>query len=341
MELNKFAYKEFLDQIKESISTARYKALRQVNKGLIGLYWQLGKTIVEKQKQHNWGKSIVEKLSMDLQAEYPGVRGYSSHNLWRMRKFYLNYEQSIKLAPLVQEIGWSHNIVILERCKTDLEREYYIQMTKKYGWTKSVLIHQIELKSYESFLSNQTNFDKSLEEKYRSQAKLAVKDEYSFDFLEMGELYRERDLELGLIKNIRKFLLEMGGDFAFIGNQHRLRVGAEDFYIDLLLYHRSLLCLVAVELKVTSFKPEYAGQLQFYLTALNELERKPHENPAIGILICKDKDRTVVEYTLKMIDHPMGVASYTVEKEVPESMKNYLPTAEEIAKRLESLMEEE
>ena len=213
-------------------------------------------------------------------------------------------------------------------------------MTRKYGWTRTVLLHQIEGGSYERFLSNQTNFDKALEEKYKHQAKLAVKDEYSFDFLEMSEDYKERDLELGLVRDLRKFLIELGGDYAFIGNQHRLKVGTEEFYIDLLLYHRGLQCLVAIELKTTSFKPEYTGQLQFYLTALNEQEKKDHENPAIGILICKDKDRTVVEYALKTVNHAMGISSYRLDKEVPEEMKSYLPSPEEITERIKHFLDE-
>jgi len=341
MEINELNYQLFFEEIKEQIRKSQYEALRQVNKGLIKLYWQIGHLIIERQNKHGWGKSVVEKLSKDLYKTYPGASGYSTHNLWRMRKFYLQYKDNEKLAPMVQQIGWSHNIVIIEKSSDVLEREFYIKMTKQFGWTKSVLIHQMEGKAYERFLLNQTNFDKALVEKYKDQAKLAIKDEYSFDFLEMSDEYKERELELSLVKNIRKFLMEMGGDFTFIGNQYRLVVGAQDFFIDLLLYHRGLQCLVAIELKTTSFKPEYVGQLQFYLTALNEAEKKVHENPAIGILICKDKDRTVVEYALKMIDHPMGVASYTIEKAVPDNLKEYLPSPEEIAKRLEGLIDNE
>lgn len=185
-----------------------------------------------------------------------------------MRSFYLEYKDNIKLQPLVADIGWSHNIIVMEKCKDDLEREFYIRMTKKYGWTKNILIHQIEGGAYKRYLVNQTNFDKALAKKYRPQAKLAVRDSYNFDFLELGRQYDERELELGLIKNIRSFLLEMGGDFSFIGNQYKLDVDGEEFFIDLLLFHRQLKCLVAIELKVTDFKPEYAGQMQFYLAVL-------------------------------------------------------------------------
>lgn len=332
-------YKAFYQEIKEQVYQSQYKALKQVNKQLIKLYWFIGKSIVEKQKTHNWGKSIVETLSKDLQKEFVGVKGFSVDNLWRMRKFFLRYKENEKLAPLVQEIGWSHNIIVMEKCKDDLQREFYIKMTKKYGWTKSVLIHQVEGKSYERFLLNQTNFDKALEEKYKHQAKLAVRDSYSFDFLEMTENYGEREMELQLIKNIRSFLMEMGTDFAFIGNQYKLTVGEDDFYIDILLYHRKLKSLVAIELKTTKFKPEYAGQLQFYLTALDEQIKTEDENPSIGIIICKGKNRTVVEYALKRVNVPMGIADYTISEKLPNNMKDLLPSAEEIAERLQKFME--
>lgn len=340
MELiNKTEYNAFLAQIKERVYQSQYEALKRVNKELIHLYWSIGKLIIEKQEAHNWGKSIVETLSEDLQKEFVGVKGFSSRNLWRMRSFYHHYYQNEKLPPLVAEIGWSHNILIMEKCKDDLEREFYIKMTKKYGWTKNVLIHQIEGKSYERFLLNQTNFDKTLEEKYKHQAKLAVKDSYSFDFLEMSEDYGEREMELQLIKNIRSFLMEMGSDFAFIGNQYKVTVGEDDFYIDLLLYHRRLKSLIVVELKTVKFKPEHAGQMQFYLTALDEQEKVEGENPSIGIIICRGKNRTVVEYALKRVNVPMGVANYTITDELPEEMQNLLPTAEEITESLEKLID--
>jgi predicted nuclease of restriction endonuclease-like (RecB) superfamily len=340
MELNKSEYKIFFEEIKEQIRKSQYEALKLVNKELIDLYWTIGKMIVEKQEKQRWGNSIVEVLSEDLQKEFPGVQGHSSVNLWRMRKFYLEYKDVTKLSPLVREIGWSHNTVIIDKCKDALEREYYIKMTKQFGWTKAVLIHQIENKNYEKFLMNQTNFDKTISADYRDQAKLAIKDEYSFDFLEMSEDYRERELELGLLKNIRKFLMEMGSDFAFMGNQYRMIVEDDEFFIDLLLYHRTLRSMIAIELKVVKFKPEFIGQMQFYLTALDEQIKQDHENPSIGIIICKEKNRTVVEYALKDVNKPIGVATYTIQDSLPESMKNYLPSAEEIAKRLESFFDE-
>lgn len=331
-------YKGFLEEIKEQIYQSQYQALKKVNKELIELYWFIGKSIIEKQQLHNWGESVVEDLARDLQKEFVGIKGFSSANLWRMRKFYQEYQENTKLAPLVREIGWSHNVLLFEKLKDDLEREFYIKMTIKYGWSKAILIHQIEGKAYQQFLLNQTNFDKALEEKYKHQAKLAVKDSYSFAFLEIQESYNERELEQALIKNIRSFLLEMGNDFAFMGNQYKITVGEDDFYLDLLLYHRRLKSLVVIELKTTKFKPEYAGKMQFYLTALNEQVKTEDENPSIGILICKEKNRTVVEYALKTATVPIGVASYTISETLPKELKELLPSKEQISESLKKLI---
>jgi predicted nuclease of restriction endonuclease-like (RecB) superfamily len=225
--------------------------------------------IVERQDAEGWGKSVVERLSADLQREFPGVGGFSVQNLWYMRQFYQEYHGSAKLQPLVGEIGWSHNLVIMGRCKDPLGREFYIRMTRKFGWSKNVLIHQIDNQSYEKSLLGQTNFDQALTPELRAQAKLAVKDEYTFDFLELGEVHNERELERALITRIEDFLQTMGGMFAFMGSQYRLEVDGDEYFIDLLLFHRRLKALVAIELKIGKFMPEFIGKMQFYLTALD------------------------------------------------------------------------
>jgi len=327
-------YQYFVKEIKEKIYQAQLKAMQAVNRELLTLYNEIGSSIVENQGQLGWGKSAVESLAKDLQNEFPGMQGFSSRNLWLMRSFYLEYKDNKKLQPLVAEISWSHNVILMEKCKDLLEREFYIRLTQKYGWSKNILIHQIESGAYERYLLNQTNFDKALEEKYKHQAKLAVKDSYNFDFLELGKEYDEKTFELGLINNIRSFLLEMGGDFSFIGNQYRLELDGEEFFIDLLLYHRRLRCLVAIELKVTDFIPEYAGKMQSYLAVLDDKVRQEGENPSIGIIICKSKRRTVVEYALKTTTSPMGVADYSLSKTLPEKLKGLLPSTEEIIKSL-------
>ena len=334
MKLEENTYKDFVSNIKQRIHSAQYEAMKAVNKQQIQLNWDIGQMIVEKQELHGWGKSIVEQLSKDLQTEFPGQRGWSSFNLWRMRKFYLNYRHLEKLAPMVQEIGWTHNIIIMEKCKDDLEREFYIRMTRKYGWTKDVLINQIEGNSYALYLTNQTNFEQTLPEKYRNQAILAVKDEYNFDFLGLADKHSERDLEQALINNIRQFLIEMGGDFTFVGNQFRMEIDEKEYFIDLLLYHRQLQSLVAIELKIGEFIPEYAGKMQFYLTALNKTVKLQHEKPSIGIIICKTKMRTTVEYALSDSKQPIGVATYALHSKLPDKWKNLLPSAEKIAENL-------
>lgn len=332
-------YRAFLTEIKEKVYQAQYQAMKQVNIALIGLYWEIGQGIVERQQQYKWGKSIVENLSVDLQKEFPGVDGLSSRNLWLMRKFYKEYSGNEKLQPMVAEIGWTHNILILEKCKNVLEREFYIKMVIKYGWTKSVLIHHIESGSYERFLTGQTNFDMALPAKYKHQAKLAVRDEYNFEFLEIRDEHNEKELEAAIMKNMRSFLMEMGGDFAFIGNQFRLEVGEDNFYIDILLYHRRLKSLVAIELKAGKFKPEHAGKMNFYLSVLNDQVKTEEENPSIGIIVCKSKDRTQVEYALKNVNQPIGVAAYQITPTLPRDYKKYLPSPETIVESLSVILD--
>ena len=330
-------YPGLLTEIKERIRSAQYEALKAVNKELVGLYWDIGRMIVERQDAEGWGKAVVEQLAADLRTEFPGVGGFSSSNLWRMKAFFKAYTGLEKLAPLVREIGWSHNLAILERCKDPLEREFYLRMTRKFGWSKNVLIHQIDNQSYEKSLLGQTNFDQALTPELRAQAKLAVKDEYTFDFLELGEEHSERELERALIARIEDFLRAMGGMFAFMGSQYRLEVDGKEFFIDLLLFHRRLRCLVAIELKVGEFLPEFVGKMQFYLAALDRQVRQEDENPSIGIILCKEKSRTIVEYALHDARKPIGVATYEITKTLPKALKGQLPSPKDIAHLLEDL----
>jgi predicted nuclease of restriction endonuclease-like (RecB) superfamily len=328
-------YRDLLATIKDRVRSAQLEALRAVNKELVALYWDIGKMIVDRQKGETWGKSVVKRLALDLQIEFPGTGGFSASNLWRMKSMYEQYAPIEKLAPLVREIGWSHNLLILERCPDSLQREFYIRMTKKFGWSKSILIHQIENQSYEKTLLGQTNFDRALSPELRAQAKLAVKDEYTFDFLEMGDEHSEREVERALIARIEDFLRAMGGLFAFVGSQFRLEVGDKEYFIDLLLYHRRLKCLVAIELKIGEFEPEFVGKMQFYLAALDARVREPGENSSIGIILCKEKNRTIVEYALHDTSKPIGVATYRTVKRLPKELKGQLPAPEEIIKLLE------
>ncbi len=327
-------YAGFLVEIKARIRKGQYQALRAANQELLALYWDIGESIHRKQEALGWGKAVVETLARDLQAEFPGRNGFSARNLWNMRDFYITYAACPKLQPLVAEISWAKNLVIMSRCKDLLEREFYLRATARFGWTKAVLQHQIDNKSYEKYLLNQTNFDQTLPPEIRNQAVLAVKDHYTFDFLDLGEEHSERELERAIVDNLRRFLAEMGGAFTFVGHQHRLEVGGREYFIDLLLFHRRLRSLVAIELKIGSFEPEHKGKMEFYLEALDAQERMQGENPPIGIIICRNKNKTVVEYALRTAGRPIGVATYTVVPQLPEAYRDQLPSPEAIAERL-------
>jgi predicted nuclease of restriction endonuclease-like (RecB) superfamily len=334
MTIDRTNYQELLIEVKERIRSAQYTALKAVNHELITLYWDIGRLIVDRQQTAGWGKSVVEQLAQDIQAEFPGISGFSTANLWRMRAFHLAYTNNPNLAPLVREIGWTHNLVILEKCKDDLEREFYLRMTRKFGWTKNVLIHQIENRAYQKTLLNQTNFDNTLNPEISQQAKLAIKDEYTFDFLELGDAHSERQLEQAILSRVEPFLQEMGGMFTFVGSQYRLTVAGQEYFLDLLLYHRHLKCLIAVELKVGEFLPEYVGKMQFYLAVLDDTVRLPDENPAIGIILCKTKDRTIVEYALRESNKPIGVTTYQIVSTLPQEFQGQLPDPTQIAQLL-------
>ncbi len=331
-------YLNFKNEITARIRSAQYEALKAVNKEMIALYWEVGKRITEQQTALGWGKSVVENLSRDIQKEFPGIKGFGVSNMWDMARFYTEYQSNEILQPLVGEISWTKHIVILTKCKETRQRQFYILTTKKYGWTKDVLINKIEAKTYENYLLGQSNFDITLPDSIKNQAILALKDEYTFDLVGLAEEHSEYELEQAIIKNIRAFLMEFGTDFSFIGNQYRLEVDGKEYFIDLLLYNRRLQAMVAIELKIGEFQPEYKGKMEFYLNVLNDTVKLPHENPAIGIIICKSKSRMIVEYALKSSNMPIGVATYSLSSELPDAYKELLPTSEEIAKKIELLL---
>lgn len=332
-------YTLFLNEITTRIRSAQYEALKAVNKEMIALYWEIGKRIAEQQAVSGWGKSVVENLSGDIQKEFPGIQGFGARNMWDMARFYNEYQSNEILQPLVAEISWSKHIVILTKCKDTQQRQFYILATKKFGWTKDLLINKIELNTYEKYILGQTNFEHTLPESVRNQAILAIKDEYSLSFAGLEEEHSEYELEQSIVKNIRGFLMEFGMDFSFIGNQYRIEIEGQEYFIDLLLYSRRMQAMIAIELKIGEFKPEYKGKMEFYLNVLNDTVKLPHENPAIGIIICKSKKRMIVEYALKCSTMPIGVATYSLSSQLPEAYKELLPATEEIAKKIESLIE--
>ena len=293
-------YGQVLENIKGLIKTAQLKALSAVNQALISMYRDIGKTIHEQQQTAEWGSSVVEQLAEDLQGSFPGMRGFSSRNLWNMRDFYLSYANNPKLQAMTAEISWTHHIVILSKCKDILEREFYIRMSKRNGWTYRVLMHQISNKTYEKMMTSQTNFDKNLPEKMRPEAKLAMKDDYSFGFLELADEHTEHELERAILSRVEDFLREIGNVYSFMGSQYRLEVGDQEFFIDILLFHRKLRSLIAIELKIGAFVPEFIGKMQFYLSVLDDTVRLEGENPSIGIISVKTRTERLWNIRLRM-----------------------------------------
>ncbi len=329
-------YGDLLQTVKKRIQESRVLAYRAVNKELIQLYWNIGREIAERQAREGWGKSIVERLSHDLRKEFAGTSGFSTPNLWFMRQMYLEYRDYPNLLQLVREIPWGQNITIMTKVKNVQEREYYLRMTAEMGWSRNVLLNQIKTRAYlrHKATSKQHNFRDTLPMAIAEQADQAMKDVYALDFLGITKPVVERELERRMVNRIREVLLEFGHGFAFIGNQYPIKLNDEEYFIDLLFYHRKLKCLVAIELKTGRFKPEYAGKMNFYLNLLNDFVREPDENPSIGIILCGDRNRIEVEYSLKGIDKPVGVAEYTLTRKLPAELADKLPKPEELEKQI-------
>lgn len=360
MESNKIItseYKEWLRQIKQKFQSSQIKASIQVNSTLLEFYWNLGNEIVEKQKNSTWGSRFLEQLSNDLIEAFPDVKGFSKRNLELVRKWYLFWKQAVsqmeventkqlvsqfdeeksqQVVAQILMIPWGHNIAIIQKCNSVEEALYYVQNTIKNGISRSVLIHQIETNLYARDGFAITNFKATLPPLQSDLAKEITKDPYNFDFLCLTKGYQEKELENALTDNITKFLLELGSGFAFVGKQYKLIVGGDEFRIDLLFYHIKLKCYVVVELKATEFKPEFAGKLSFYTSAVDGEIKDKNDNPTIGILICKSKNDLVVEYALKDINKPLGISQYELTEILPKEYKSSLPSIEEIEAQFEN-----
>ena len=330
-------YISFLNEIKNKIKTAQIKAVIKVNEELLRLYWDIVKMIISKQKESKWGDGIIEKISNDLKKEFPNMKGFSVRNLKYMKQWYLFYEKGQQVVAQIFQIPWGHNIAIITKCKTIDEAIFYVNKSIENGYSRAVLVHQIESDLYKRNQQTINNFDKKLPTLQSDLAKEQLKDPYCFDFLTLSEKYNEKELEDALMDNLTNFLLELGHGFAFVGRQYRLEIDGDEFFIDLLFYHIKLKSYVVVELKTTKFKPEYAGKLNFYVTAVDNILKDKNDNPTIGILICKSKNNTVVEYALNNINTPLSVSEYKLSKELPKALKNALPSIEEIENELEKI----
>lgn len=331
-------YQKFLSQATLQIRQARTRAAQSVNAEIISLYWWLGEHIVYHQNLHSWGKSVVEQLSKDLKCVFPGAKfGFSPQNLWYMRQFYLEYKDKPDLQQLVGEIPWGQNIIIMSRIKEDSEKLYYLSATKEQAWTRDTLSEQIKSDAYarHQLPNKQHNFNSTLPEKLAIQADQSMKDIYMFDMLGIAEPIIETEIEKKMVEKIKEVILELGYGFSFIGNQYRIVTPDSEYFIDLLFYHRKLQSLVAVELKRSRFKPEYAGKMNFYLNLLDDFAKEPHENPSIGIILCGEHTRFDVEYALRGLDKPVGVAGYQLTRDIPEKLRDSLPDVRQLEEKIQ------
>ena len=303
-------YNNDFENIIAIIERSKARAIRAVNAEMIEMYWQIGKYISEKAANNGWGKSVVQDFALFLKQEYPSVSGFSAQNIWRMKQFYETYKDNEKLSPLVREITWSNNLLIMAGCKTDEAKEFYLRLCISNGYGKRELERQIDSMLFERTMISTTKNKNLIEQ---NPAVGLLRDSYVLEFLDVPKDYREKDMRKSIIANLKQFILEFGKDFTFMGEEYRVQVGNTDFFIDLLFYNRALSCLVAIELKVGKFKPEHLGQLSFYLEALNRDVKKPNENPSVGLILCTYKDDMVVEYALSSSLSPAMVADYTLK----------------------------
>jgi len=333
MLINNNEYFEVLENIKTQIQTAQYKAILGVNREQIILYWNIGKVIIENSK---YGSSFIENLARDIKSEFPNSKGYSVRNLRYMRKFAEIFNDFENLQAPLADLTWYHNQALMDKVADKIKYLWYANKILENGWSRDVLVHQIEIKLYErqAVAEKVSNFEKTLPSPQSELAKETMRDPYIFDFVEASESKIEREIESELINNIAKFLLELGSGFAFVGNQYHMEIGGQDFYLDLLFYHLNLRCYIVIELKNTAFKPEYTGKLNFYLSAVDNILRKEGDNPTIGLLLCKEKNNIIAEYSLQEINRPIGVSEYKLVEKLPSEFENVLPSVEDIEKRI-------
>ena len=333
MLINSNEYLEIVESIRDEIKGAQYKASVSVNRELIMLYYTLGQVI----KEHkSWGNKFIDNLAADIKLSFPNATGYSARNLKYMAKFAAIYPDFEFVQQVVAQIPWGHNVVLMDKISDDAVRKWYIKQSIEHGWSRNILVHQIESGLYERqvIADKISNFENRLASPQSELAVQTMKDPYVFDFIPFKEDMVERDIEQALVQDITKLLLELGTGFAFLGNQYHINVGGDDFYIDLLFYNLNLRCYVVIELKTGEFKPEYAGQLNFYLSAVDGILKKEADNPSIGLLLCKSKNDLVAEYALKDMSKPIGVSEYKITSSLPEDLEKQLPSVEDIQKRI-------
>ncbi len=320
------SYELFFNDLKKRIGRARVKASLAVNKELILLYWQIGSDILQQQQEEGWGSKVVTQLAKDLKREFPDMKGFSRTNLMYMRSFAEAWPDEAIVHQLGGQIPWKHNCILLDKVKDLDARQWYIQKTVEHGWSRNVLIMQIETDLYQRQGGAITNFERTLPKPQSDLARQMLKDPYSFEFLTISDEAAERELERGLVERIRDFLLELGTGFSFVGSQYYLNIGGEDFYLDLLFYHLELRCFIIIDLKMGDFKAEYSGKMNLYVSAVDDMLRKEHDNPTIGMVLCKSKNKTIAEYALRNISTPIAVSTH----KLPKKLQDSLPTPKQL-----------
>lgn len=327
-------YPLFLKSLKDRIRMAQVKAVLAVNRELVLLYWQIGCDILTRQQEQGWGAKVIDQLAKDLRAEFPDMKGISRSNLFYMRAFAEAYPAVEFVQQVFGQIPWSHNCVLLEKVKSPDERLWYAQKTVEEGWSRNVLVFKIEGGVYEQRREAITNFAHTLPAPQSDLAQQLLKDPYHFDFLDIADSRTERQLERALIDHIRDFLLELGVGFAFLGSQYPIQVSQKDYRLDLLFYHVKLHCYVVIDLKMGEFEPEFSGKMNFYVSAVDNLLRSPNDEPTIGIILCKSKDKTTVEYALQGMQKPIGVSTFQLQRNLPTALQESLPTVEQLESEL-------
>lgn len=332
--MNTTEYLSIIENIKHEINAAQYRAAVHVNADMLLLYYDIGCVINE---HKTWGSKFIDNLAADIRLAFPKSKGYSVRNLKYMAKFAETYAEREFVQQVVARIPWGHNIVILDKVNNLEERKWYIKKSAQNGWSRNVLVHQIESNLYQRqvLAEKVSNFENRLPSPQSELAVQTMKDPYVFDFIAFNEDMLERDIEQALVRDVTRLLLELGTGFAFLGNQYHLNVGGDDFYIDLLFYNINLRCYVVIELKTGDFKPEYAGKLNFYLSAVDGILKKEQDNPSIGLLLCKSKNNVVAEYSLKDMSKPIGVSEYKITSSLPDNLEKQLPSIEDIQKRIQ------
>ena len=327
-------YGKWLEELKARIHAARQRATLAVNRELILLYWQIGRDILARQAEQGWGAKVIERLSHDLRTAFPEMKGFSPRNLKYMRAFAAAWEDAVIVQELLAQLPWYHLVTLLDKLNSPEERLWYARKAIEHGWSRNVMVMQIETRLMEREGKAVTNFEQQLPKPQSDLARESLKDPYRFDFLGLTNEAQEREVESALVEHITQFLLELGAGFAYVGRQVLIDVGGDEFYLDLLFYHLKLRCYVVIEIKAGKFKPEHLGQLGFYLTAVDEQMKSDQDNPTIGLLLCKSKNKIVAEYALRDNNRPMGIAEYQLVESLPEELKTSLPSIEQIEKEL-------